>query len=200
MNRLYAVEPMPTPTGARADHRLPLRAADIEEFAWALATQLRVGAAGRPRATTPTSTSGLARHRASDLQQNAGASLVIAGEYQPPVVHALAHAMNAKLGNVGKTVFYTDPHRGQPGGPARFARRPGEGPRCGRGGSAADPGRQPGLQRAGGTGHARPPAEGPHARPPQPVRGRNFGGLPVASAGERTTWKPGAMRALSTAR
>jgi Fe-S-cluster-containing dehydrogenase component len=34
---------------------------------------------------------------------------VIPGEHQPPVVHALAHAINAALGNVGKTVFYTDP-------------------------------------------------------------------------------------------
>ena len=42
MNRLYVVEPMPTPTGTKADHRLPLRAGDIEEFAWALATGLGV--------------------------------------------------------------------------------------------------------------------------------------------------------------
>ncbi len=32
-----------------------------------------------------------------------------AGDHQPPVVHALAHAINEKLGNVGKTVFYSDP-------------------------------------------------------------------------------------------
>ena len=31
------------------------------------------------------------------------------GDNQPPVVHALAHAMNAALGNVGQTVVYTDP-------------------------------------------------------------------------------------------
>ena len=47
MNRLYVVEPMPTPTGTKADHRLPLRAGDIEEFAWALATGL--GAANGPK-------------------------------------------------------------------------------------------------------------------------------------------------------
>ena len=35
--------------------------------------------------------------------------MVIAGDHQPPVVHALAHALNQVLGNVGKTVFYTDP-------------------------------------------------------------------------------------------
>ncbi len=33
----------------------------------------------------------------------------MAGDQQPPAVHALAHAINAKLGNVGKTLFYTAP-------------------------------------------------------------------------------------------
>jgi hypothetical protein len=40
--------------------------------------------------------------------------MVIAGEQQPPIVHALAHVMNEKLGNVGKTVFYTDPIEANP--------------------------------------------------------------------------------------
>ena len=34
---------------------------------------------------------------------------MIAGDHQSPAVHALAHAINQTLGNVGKTVFYTDP-------------------------------------------------------------------------------------------
>ena len=51
---------------------------------------------------------------ARDLLIHKGASAVIAGEYQPPVVHALAHAMNSRLGNVGKTVFYTDPIEANP--------------------------------------------------------------------------------------
>ncbi len=33
MNRLYAVETMPTPTGARADHRLPVKPSDVEQVA-----------------------------------------------------------------------------------------------------------------------------------------------------------------------
>jgi molybdopterin-containing oxidoreductase family iron-sulfur binding subunit len=45
----------------------------------------------------------------SDLTQHKGASIVVAGHNQPPFIHALAHAMNDALGNVGKTVFYTDP-------------------------------------------------------------------------------------------
>jgi len=107
MNRLYVVEPMPTPTGAKADHRLPLRAGDIEEFAWALATG--VGAAKGPTSGENGDIYKWIGAISRDLQRNKGASLVIAGEHQPPVVHALAHVMNASLGNVGKTVFYTDP-------------------------------------------------------------------------------------------
>ena len=34
---------------------------------------------------------------------------MVAGEYQPAEVHALAHAINAELGNVGATLYYTDP-------------------------------------------------------------------------------------------
>jgi MoCo/4Fe-4S cofactor protein with predicted Tat translocation signal len=107
MNRLYVVEPMPTPTGTKADHRIPLRAGDIEEFAWALATSL--GAAAGPKSGENADIYQRVGAIARDLQANKGASLVIAGEYQPPIVHALAHVMNANLGNVGKTVFYTDP-------------------------------------------------------------------------------------------
>ena len=43
MNRLYVVEPTPTVTGATADHRLPLRASDVELFARALAAKLGLG-------------------------------------------------------------------------------------------------------------------------------------------------------------
>ena len=112
MNRLYVVEPMPTPTGAKADHRLPLRAADIEVFAGALATVLGV-------AKGPTDGDNHDIYKwigaiVRDLRRNQGASLVIAGEYQPAAVHALAHVMNSALGNVGKTVFYTDPIEANP--------------------------------------------------------------------------------------
>src|SRR5260370_24306949 len=46
---------------------------------------------------------------ARDLQANGGKSIVIVGDEQPSTIHLLAHVMNAALGNVGKTVFYTDP-------------------------------------------------------------------------------------------
>src|SRR5712671_4816014 len=42
MNRLYVVESTPSSTGFKADHRVPLRAAEIEGFAFALAKQLGI--------------------------------------------------------------------------------------------------------------------------------------------------------------
>src|SRR5262249_38601730 len=45
----------------------------------------------------------------ADLKAHRGSSLVVAGECQPPSVHALAHAMNAALGNAGRTVTYATP-------------------------------------------------------------------------------------------
>src|SRR5207302_1603328 len=42
-------------------------------------------------------------------RSHAGSSLIIAGPHQPPAVHALAHAMNEKLRNTGKTVRFTAP-------------------------------------------------------------------------------------------
>jgi len=46
-----------------------------------------------------------------DLERAGAKALVIAGESQPPAVHALAHAMNEALGAVGTTVTYTAPPR-----------------------------------------------------------------------------------------
>jgi molybdopterin-containing oxidoreductase family iron-sulfur binding subunit len=109
MNRLYVVETTPTNTGAMADHRLALGPAEIGAFARALAALIGVSG-GASSAAAPAGVPGdwiaaLAR----DLQKHPGTSLIIAGEAQPPAVHALAHAMNQALGNAGKTVAYTDP-------------------------------------------------------------------------------------------
>ncbi len=111
MNRLYVVESTPTVTGAMADHRLPLRARDLQSFARALAEGLGVKGGNAVPARAPANwIPALVR----DLEKHRGACLVIAGEQQPPAVHALAHAMNDVLGNVGKTVHYTDPVEANP--------------------------------------------------------------------------------------
>jgi MoCo/4Fe-4S cofactor protein with predicted Tat translocation signal len=106
MSRLYVVESNPSSSGAKADHRLPLRAVEIEGFTRALASALGVNAAGAASSGEPAK---FVRSVVEELQKHKGASVIIAGDHQPPVVHALAHAMNVVLGNVGKTVVYTDP-------------------------------------------------------------------------------------------
>ena len=105
MNRLYVIEPTPSVTGASADHHLPARASDVELFARALAG--RLSAAGS--ASAPAGTERWLDAVAKDLLKHKGASLIVAGDHQPAAVHALAHAMNAALGNVGTTLVYTPP-------------------------------------------------------------------------------------------
>ncbi|HSB29119.1 MAG TPA: 4Fe-4S dicluster domain-containing protein, partial [Pyrinomonadaceae bacterium] len=95
MNRLYVVETTPSNTGAKADHEWCVKPSEFEGIARALAS-----GSGGPGWVTPV---------ALDLQQHKGASIVIAGSHQSPVIHAIAHAMNAALGNIGKTVFYSEP-------------------------------------------------------------------------------------------
>ena len=113
MNRLYAVEPVPTTFGAIADHRLPVAASRIETFARALAQALGLRiAAGDAAATAPHAAWIAAVAR--DLQQHRGASVVVVGDQQPAIVHALVHAVNAALGNVGRTVIYTAPVEARP--------------------------------------------------------------------------------------
>jgi molybdopterin-containing oxidoreductase family iron-sulfur binding subunit len=110
MNRLYAVESTPSTTGAMADHRLALAPRDVEPFARALAATLGIGKAA-PLAQAQQSWLGAV---ARDLQAHRGRSVVMVGEAQAPAVHALAHALNAALGNVGQTVFYTDSVEAEP--------------------------------------------------------------------------------------
>ncbi len=109
MNRLYSVESSMTSTGGKADHRSPSRYADIEAFARNLAGIVQGGA--------PTSNIDQQRFLnavAQDLMAHRGASVVIPGEHQSPAVHALAHVLNATLGNEGHTIFYTEPLEVQP--------------------------------------------------------------------------------------
>jgi MoCo/4Fe-4S cofactor protein with predicted Tat translocation signal len=110
MNRLYAVEPTPSGTGLVADHRLTLAAAQVEQVARLLARTLEVGE-DVGGAEMPEKAARWVRALADDLRTKPGASAVIVGEGQPPAVHALAFAINAKLGNLGKTVLLTRPEK-----------------------------------------------------------------------------------------
>jgi molybdopterin-containing oxidoreductase family iron-sulfur binding subunit len=104
MNRLYVVESTPSSTGMKADHRLSMRASEIESFASALAAAVGVSATGISSHDQGSHAAAIAK----DLQSHKGSSVVVVGDHCSPAVHALAHAMNQALGNAGKTVLYTD--------------------------------------------------------------------------------------------
>jgi molybdopterin-containing oxidoreductase family iron-sulfur binding subunit len=110
MNRLYAVESTPTLTGTKADHRLPVASSEIEAFTRQLAAAVGAPAPGAPPSIERRAASGdearLVSAIAKDLQAHRGRSVVVAGEYQPARVHALARAINETLGNDGTTVTY----------------------------------------------------------------------------------------------
>src|SRR5215475_1300988 len=100
MNRLYVLESTPSITGAKADHRRAVRSSDIYGFAAKISDALDgKGANGDAWIDS----------LVTDLQSARGRSLVIAGPEQQPEVHALVYAINARLGNVGQTLEYTEP-------------------------------------------------------------------------------------------
>ena len=109
MNRLYAVESTPSATGSIADHRLALSSGAIEALTLALAEKLGVALDSAPESPPYDDKTGWLDPLVRDLKKHTGSSLVVAGDYQPPAIHALVHAINQKLGNVGKTVHYTEP-------------------------------------------------------------------------------------------
>jgi MoCo/4Fe-4S cofactor protein with predicted Tat translocation signal len=94
INRLYAIEGSMSNTGSVADHRIQVKPSQMEGIARAILA----GASAQPVVAA------LIR----DLQANRGASVVIAGEEQPAVVHAIAHAINSQLGNIGASVFISE--------------------------------------------------------------------------------------------
>ncbi|ABF42004.1 quinol:cytochrome c oxidoreductase iron-sulfur protein precursor [Candidatus Koribacter versatilis Ellin345] len=106
MVRFYMAESTPTNTGGKADHRIPMRASDVEQFGRAIAAGIGVaGAGGSAKQEWQNQVAAIV----SDLNKHKGAAVVVVGEHQPPAVHALAHSMNAALGAVGTTVTYTEP-------------------------------------------------------------------------------------------
>ncbi len=105
-SRLYALECSPTLTGANADHRLPLRASDIEAATRQIAAALGVANVGAAAGVVPVA---WLTAIVADLREHAGSSIVVAGYRQPPAVHALVHAINERLGNAGATIMHVPP-------------------------------------------------------------------------------------------
>ena len=109
MNRLYVIESTPTTTGAKADHRVSVRASQTPNLAYLMfgtpvdrrsEEQVGEGLSDKTKKWTDAVL--------SELHAHGGSSVVVVGDHQAPDVHLLAHSINRTLGNVGKTVFYTD--------------------------------------------------------------------------------------------
>ena len=109
MNRLYVAEAMVTNTGTMADHRLSVQSGQIAAVAKSIAARLGMEGVSASQPLTNPKQEAWVNNVARDLQGHRGSSIVVAGIHQPPVVHAIAHMLNDWLGNVGKTVFFTDP-------------------------------------------------------------------------------------------
>src|SRR6188768_2463987 len=119
MSRVYAIESCVSLTGGIADHRLAVKAGLIKAIAAYLDGAVSAKAHALPElgaAQDKPAAEFLKEEKATkfldavgaDLLANVGHSVVVPGQHQPAEVHALAHRLNALLGNVGHTVFYTE--------------------------------------------------------------------------------------------
>jgi MoCo/4Fe-4S cofactor protein with predicted Tat translocation signal len=118
MSRVYAIESAPTLLGAKADHRLAMRPAEIVASLRELAALLGAGPQEWGQQTENNVASAWLRAAADDLAQHKGRALVHAGREQPVEVHILTDAINAAVGAFGNSVRLIAPVTA-PGGSKR---------------------------------------------------------------------------------
>ncbi len=114
MNRLYVVESQYSVTGGAADFRLAVRSSQIVHFLAKLEAAIDAAKGGKTLDATgdkdfseldaKTKVARTIEVMAADLVANQGASVVAVGEFQSVEVQQAALRINAKLGNIGKTV------------------------------------------------------------------------------------------------
>ena len=105
ISRLYVIETTASLTGAKADHRLGVKPSQLIDVAKAVAQRLGVAGASSTYGANGQWLDVMAR----DLSAFKGRSLVVAGDSAPPIVHAIAYAINGALGNIGQTVEFIEP-------------------------------------------------------------------------------------------
>lgn len=106
MNRLYVIESVPSITGASADHRLAMRSSDIERWMRALARAFGIDAPGPELSGAEQEWMSAI---ATDLREQGSKGVIVVGDRQPAVVHALAHAIHGVLGSAGDSLTYVEP-------------------------------------------------------------------------------------------
>lgn len=108
LNRLYAIESTPTPSGSLADHRLVLKPALLNAFIVELAKHLGVKTQSAGSAKLNAEQQKWIKELADDLMKHRGKSIVIGDLQLPAGIQVLLHAINQVLGNAGATVTYTE--------------------------------------------------------------------------------------------
>jgi molybdopterin-containing oxidoreductase family iron-sulfur binding subunit len=108
MNRLYAAESNLTLTGSMADHRLRIASSHMLALAAALASKITGDPSFAAMAEGLDVDPAWISECAADLSSNKGSSLVVAGAHLPAEIHAVAYAINAALGNLGRTVEFVE--------------------------------------------------------------------------------------------
>ena len=105
---LHTANAVPGLTSAKADYPLVASQAEIAALASGLLADIEQPPAGPP--PPGASPQQVWRARAAAVLRGArGSSLVVAGMAQPPEIQESVHRLNAALGNIDKTVFYTAP-------------------------------------------------------------------------------------------
>ncbi len=107
MLRHYAVDGVHSLTAANADHRLRVQSGRVAAFVARLGHALAAHGLELPLdGGTPAADidDAWVEAVAEDLASHRGAGLIVAGDRQPPEVHAAVHALNSALGNVGTTM------------------------------------------------------------------------------------------------
>ncbi len=104
MIRLYAAEGVFSTVGSNADHRVRITSGEGINVLKALAGALGLGELAAGGGALNDAQQKFVAGLAKDLAAHKGTGIIFVGERQPPAVHALAHAIDAALGNVGSTV------------------------------------------------------------------------------------------------
>ncbi len=108
MSRIYAFESHPMTLGLISDHRVRIKPSEILALALALAT--KIGVPGSGSSVLPKSVdSKLFESMASDLMNTRGKSVIVPGDHSSREVHAVCHAINNHLNNMGSTVIVDQP-------------------------------------------------------------------------------------------
>jgi len=100
--RLFAAEATPGLFGARADHRIALSPARIEDLLWRVASHWMPGVASAGAPVSDAAVAAFESRAVAALREAGDAALVIGGRGLSAQAHALIFALNERLGAIGR--------------------------------------------------------------------------------------------------